>query len=113
MECAIYLGLSGKQRARGLMFVDDHGERQGMLCVYQRSQNISKWMKNTMLPLDMLFIRQDGTIARIEKETKPYALDSIVSGEPVLAILELNGGVADKYGIQPGARVISKYFAND
>lgn len=113
MEFTVFLALSGKQHARGLMFVDELGERQGMLFVYQRSQNISMWMKNTMLPLDMLFIRQDGTIARIEKETKPYALDSIVSGEPVLAILELNGGVADKYGIQPGDRVISKYFAND
>ncbi len=113
VEIAVFLALSGKQRARGLMFVDELGERQGMLFVYRQSSNISMWMKNTELSLDMLFIRRDGTIARIEKETRTYALDSIVSGEPVLAVLELNAGVADKYGIQPGDRVISRYFGND
>lgn len=113
VEIAVFLALSGKQQARGLMFVDELGERQGMLFVYRQSSNISMWMKNTVLSLDMLFIRRDGTIARIEKETRPFALDSIVSGEPVLAVLELNAGVADKYGIQPGDRVISRYFGND
>ena len=113
LEISVFLALSGKQQARGLMFVDELGERQGMLFVYQQPHNISMWMKNTLLSLDMLFIRRDGTIARIEKETEPYALDSIVSGEPVLAVLELNAGVADKYGIQPGDRVISRYFGSD
>ena len=95
------------------MFVKELGDLQGMLFVYQRSHNISMWMKNTVLPLDMLFIRPDGRIARIEKETVPFSLDSISSGEPVVAVLELNGGVAGKYGIQPGDKVISKYFGND
>ena len=113
LEFEAFLALSGKQQARGLMFVDELGERQGMLFVYQQSRNLSMWMKNTVLSLDMLFIRRDGTIARIEKTTRPYALDSIVSGEPVLAVLELNAGVADKYGIQRGDRVISRYFGND
>lgn len=113
VEIAVFLALSGKQQARGLMFVDELGERQGMLFVYRQSSNISMWMKNTVLSLDMLFIRRDGTIARIEKEARPFALDSIVSGEPVLAVLEINAGVADKYGIQPGDRVISRYFGND
>ena len=113
MEFTVFLALSGKQHARGLMFVDELGERQGMLFVYQRSQNISMWMKNTVLSLDMLFIRRDGTIARIEKATRPYALDRIVSGEPVLAVLELNAGITDKYGIEPGDLVISRYFGND
>lgn len=113
LEFAAFLALSGKQRARGLMFVDELGERQGMLFVYQQSSNLSMWMKNTVLSLDMLFIRRDGTIARIEKATRPYTLDSIVAGEPVLAVLELNAGVTDKYGIAPGDRVISRYFGND
>jgi len=113
VEIAVFLALSAKQQARGLMFVDELGERQGMLFVYQKSSNISMWMKNTVLSLDMLFIRRDGTIARVEKATRPYALDRIVSGEPVLAVLELNAGVAEKYGIQPGDRVISRYFGND
>ncbi|MCZ6715438.1 MAG: DUF192 domain-containing protein [Gammaproteobacteria bacterium] len=113
LEFAVFLALSGKQQARGLMFVDELGERQGMLFVYQQSHEISMWMKNTMLPLDMLFIRQDGTIAHVEKETRPYSLDRIVSGEPVLAVLELNAGTADEFGIQPGGHVISKYFGND
>ena len=113
LEFEAFLALSVKQQARGLMFVDELGERQGMLFVYQKSSNISMWMKNTVLSLDMLFIRRDGTIARVEKATRPYALDRIVSGEPVLAVLELNAGVAEKYGIQPGDRVISRYFGND
>ncbi|MCH7508223.1 MAG: DUF192 domain-containing protein [Proteobacteria bacterium] len=113
LEFEAFLALSGEQQARGLMFVDELGERQGMLFVYQQSRNLSMWMKNTVLSLDMLFIRRDGTIARVEKATRPYALDRIVSGEPVLAVLELNAGVADKYGIRPGDRVISSYFGND
>ncbi len=113
LQLEVFLALSGNQQARGLMFVEELGERQGMLFVYRESHNISMWMKNTLLPLDMLFIRRDGSIARIEKETKPYSLDSIVSGEPVLAVLELNGGVADKYGIQPGDQVISRYFGHE
>jgi len=113
VELEVFLALSRKQQARGLMFVEELGDRQGMLFVYRESHNISMWMKNTVLPLDMLFIRQDGSIARIEKETEPFSLDSIVAGEPVLAVLELQGGIAEKYGIQPGDRVISKYFAAD
>ena len=113
LEFTVFLALSGKQQARGLMFVDELGERQGMLFVYQRSNDISMWMKNTVLSLDMIFIRRDGSIARIEKETEPYSLDTIVSGEPVMAVLELNAGTAERYGFQPGDRVISKYFAND
>jgi len=113
LEVEVFLALSREQQTRGLMFVKELGDLQGMLFVYQRSHNISMWMKNTVLPLDMLFIRPDGRIARIEKETVPFSLDSISSGEPVVAVLELNGGVAGKYGIQPGDKVISKYFGND
>jgi len=113
LEVEVFLALSREQQTRGLMFVKELGNRQGMLFVYQQSHNISMWMKNTVLPLDILFIRKDGSIARIEKETEPFSLDSISSGEPVLAVLELNGGVADEYGIQPGDRVISRYFGND
>ena len=113
LEVEVFLALSREQQTRGLMFVKELGDRQGMLFVYQQSHNISMWMKNTVLPLDMLFIRPDGRIARIEKETVPFSLDSISSGEPVVAVLELNGGVAGKYGIQPGDKVICKYFGND
>ncbi|MCZ6560526.1 MAG: DUF192 domain-containing protein [Gammaproteobacteria bacterium] len=113
LEVEVFLALSREQQTRGLMFVKELGDRQGMLFVYQQSHNISMWMKNTVLPLDMLFIRPDGSIARIEKETVPFSLDSISSGEPVVAVLELNGGVTGKYGIQPGDKVISRYFGND
>jgi len=113
LEFEVFLALSRKQQSRGLMFIKKLDDNQGMFFVYQQSHNISMWMKNTVLSLDMLFIRRDGSIARIAKETEPFSLDSISSGEPTLAVLELNGGIADRYGIQPGDQVISDFLAND
>ena len=63
------------------------------------------WMQNTYLPLDMLFIRADGSIARIAADTEPLSTRTIPSGEPVLAVLELNAGTAARLGIKPGDRV--------
>jgi uncharacterized protein len=71
---------------------------------------VSMWMKNTYISLDMLFIRPDGTIARIAANTEPLSTRTVSSGEPVLSVLELNAGSAARLGIRPGDRVEHPLF---
>jgi uncharacterized membrane protein (UPF0127 family) len=97
-------------RAQGLMFRRSMPADQGMLFDFGRVEPISMWMQNTYLPLDMLFIRPDGTIARIAANTEPLSTRTIPSGEPVLAVLELNAGTAARLGIKPGDRVEHSIF---
>ena len=97
-------------RAQGLMFRRSMPADQGMLFDFGRVEPVSMWMQNTYLPLDMLFIRADGTIARIAPNTEPLSTRTIPSGEPVLSVLELNAGTAAKLGIKPGDRVEHPMF---
>jgi len=85
------------------MFIRSLGPDQGMIFPYSPPQNVAFWMKNTLIPLDMLFIRADGTIARIVT-AKPLDETSIPSGEPVVAVLEIRGGRAGELGIREGDR---------
>ena len=102
----IYLALDYEQQRRGLMFVRELPERTGMLFVYERSDYRSMWMKNTFIPLDIVFARSDGTIANIAKDTEPQSLKSISSSAPVRLVLELNAGVTDELGIDENSRLI-------
>ena len=95
----VYIAASFAQRRRGLMFVRDLPYMTGMLFVYDRDDYLSMWMKNTFIPLDILFIRSDGTIANIETDTEPQSLKSVAAIEPVRYVLELNAGVAESLGI--------------
>jgi uncharacterized membrane protein (UPF0127 family) len=97
-------------RAQGLMFRRSMPADRGMLFDFGRVEPVSMWMQNTYLPLDMLFIRPDGTIARIAANTEPLSTRTISSGEPVLAVLELNAGTAAKLGIKAGDRVEHSVF---
>jgi len=99
------------QRARGLMFKTRLPERQGMLFDFGRDQEIRMWMKNTLIPLDMIFIQSDGRIRRIEQNTKPGSLRPISSNGSVRAVLEMRAGTSKKYGIAPGDRVIHPLFS--
>lgn len=87
------------EQARGLMFRESLPEDGGMIFPMSPPRFASFWMKNTVIPLDMIFIRSDGTIARIAAETVPYSLEPVDSGEPVAAVLELAGGKAAALGI--------------
>jgi uncharacterized membrane protein (UPF0127 family) len=78
---------------------------RGMIFPMSPPREASFWMKNTLIPLDMLFVRSDGTIARIEPNAVPLNLQPVLSGEPVAAVLELAGGRAAQLGIQAGDRV--------
>ncbi len=97
-------------RAQGLMFRRSMPADRGMLFDFGKVQPISMWMQNTYIPLDMLFIRSDGTIARVAENAEPLSTRSIPSGEPVLAVLELNGGTARRLGIKAGDRVEHPLF---
>ena len=85
------------------MFRESMPADEGMIFPMEPPRPASFWMKNTILPLDMVFIRADGTIARVAERTVPYSLDTVDSGEPVAAVLELNGGAAAAAGMAPGA----------
>ena len=88
------------------MYRRDLAGDAGMLFIYERDKPISMWMKNTLIPLDMLFLARDGRIVRIAARAVPMSLQTISSGEEVAAVLELNGGTADRLGIAAGDRVI-------
>lgn len=100
----VYLALTPQQRAQGLMHVRAMGEYEGMLFPTAQPAVVSMWMKNTYIPLDMLFIGTDGRIARIAADTTPLSEATIGSGRPVSAVLELNGGFAARHGVTQGDR---------
>lgn len=103
----LWLAVTPAQQRRGLMYVQEVPEGWGMLFVYEREREISMWMKNTYVSLDMLFIRADGSVASIATDTEPKSLKSISSGEPVSRVLELRAGTAKRWGIKPGDRLLS------
>ncbi|MET3892103.1 uncharacterized membrane protein (UPF0127 family) [Bosea sp. OAE506] len=99
-----------EQRARGLMHRRYMPADRGMLFDFGRTEPVAMWMENTYIPLDMLFIRADGTIARIAENTEPLSQRTIPSGEPVLSVLEINGGVSRTLGLKAGDRVEHALF---
>jgi len=103
----LWLARTREQKRQGLMHVRDLPDGWGMLFVYGREQELSMWMKNTYVSLDMLFIRADGSIASIATDTQPLSLESIHSGEPVTRVLELKAGSVKRWGVKPGDRLLS------
>ncbi len=102
----VFLAETFEQKRQGLMHVRNLAPNTGMLFLYNDNAEHSMWMKNTYIPLDILFIREDGSVARIAKNTEPLSLESVASGEPVSFVLELNAGVADALGIDEDSRMI-------
>jgi len=99
-------------RERGLMFRQRLPEGHGMLFDFGAPRPVAMWMKNTYIPLDMLFIRADGSIAYIAENTVPKSLDTIGITEPVLAVLELPAGTVKKKDIRAGDVVYHRLFSN-
>ena len=102
---AVELAVTDEERAKGLMFRKEVPEGYGMLFDFKQEQPVSMWMKNTFVSLDMIFIKNDGRIARIADSTKVQSEDIIPSGQPVRAVLEVVAGTVKKYGIAPGDKV--------
>jgi uncharacterized membrane protein (UPF0127 family) len=101
---------SEQQKALGLMYRTSLADDAGMLFPYDRPQELTMWMKNTYIPLDMVFIRADGIVHRIEARTEPFSERTISSNGPVTAVLELAGGAAARIGLEPGDRVVYSHF---
>jgi uncharacterized membrane protein (UPF0127 family) len=94
-----------QERNLGLMFRRSLGDDEGMIFLYKEEQIITMWMKNTYLPLDMIFVRKDGIIHRIERDTEPFSESVISSGAEVLAVIEMKAGSAGRLGLKPGDKV--------
>lgn len=101
---------TNESREKGLMCRKTMAADRGMLFDFKKVDNVAFWMKNTILPLDMLFIAADGRIVSIAKNAVPFDETPIPSGAPVLGVLEIGGGVADKDGIEPGDKVSARIF---
>lgn len=110
VKFTVELATNDDSRRQGLMFRKELAPDAGMLFEFDKDAFHSFWMKNTVLPLDLLFIRADGTISTISENAIPYSEESIISSEPVRAVLEINGGRARALGIEPGGKVHAKFF---
>lgn len=110
----VYLAIDREQTRRGLMFVRSMPVMTGMLFVYDHDDHHAMWMKNTLIPLDMVFARSDGTISSVIRDTEPQSLRSLSAIEPVRYVLELNAGVTERYAIDVGGRLLwEPMLAND
>ncbi len=107
---AVEIADNDADRAKGLMYRKELPEGRGMLFVFQREQEVSFWMQNTYISLDMVFIRGDGRILRVVENTEPLSTRLIPSGGPVRGVLEVIAGTARKLGIKPGDRVAHPIF---
>jgi len=96
------LALSEQEQAYGLMFVRDLAKDRAMIFPYPSPREVAFWMKNTLIPLDMLFIRSNGTIGHIVADARPMDMTPISSQMPVIAVVEIAGGVAKQDGLSVG-----------
>lgn len=90
------------EQAQGLMFRTGLADNAGMIFPFREPRVASFWMKNTVIPLDIIFVRSNGTIESITQNAVPYSTDPLQAGEPVTAVLELRGGLTAELGIRPG-----------
>jgi uncharacterized protein len=102
---AVELADDGAERAQGLMFRESLNPGSGMLFVYETPRRVSFWMKNTLIPLDIIFADATGTVTRVHANAVPGDLTPIDGGEGVMFVLEINGGLAARLGIAPGTEL--------
>ena len=106
----VEMAKTDKERETGLMYRTELADGRGMLFDFSPEQQVSMWMKNTILSLDMIFISANGRILRIAENTEPQSLKIISSGGPAKGVLEVVAGTARKYGIAPGDQVVHPLF---
>src|SRR3984885_3781194 len=107
---SVEMATTEEEKTTGLMYRRELADGKGMLFDFSPAQEVSMWMKNTFIPLDMIFIRADGRILRIAENTEPMSTRIIASGGLAKAVLEVIAGTAQKYGIAPGDRVAHPLF---
>jgi uncharacterized protein len=108
----VELATSPPQLEQGLMFRRTLAPDAGMLFDFKTPSPVSMWMKNTFIPLDMVFIDAGGRVINIAERTVPQSLDPVAAAGPARAVLEVNGGTASRLGIKPGDRVLFPIFGN-
>lgn len=109
---SVEMATTDEEKQTGLMYRKELADGKGMLFDFNPEQEVSMWMKNTFVSLDMIFIRADGRILRIAENTEPLSTRIISSGGPARAVLEVVAGTAQKYGIRPGDRVGHPLFGS-
>lgn len=109
---SVEMATTAEEKETGLMYRKELADGKGMLFDFNPEQEISMWMKNTYVSLDMIFIRADGRILRIAENTEPLSTKIISSRGPARAVLEVVAGTAQKYGIRPGDRVGHPLFGS-
>jgi len=107
---SVEIATTEEEKTTGLMYRRELADGKGMLFDFSPEQEVSMWMKNTYIPLDMIFIRADGRILRIAENTEPMSTKIIPSNGLVKGVLEVPAGTAQKYGIQAGDRVAHPLF---
>jgi uncharacterized membrane protein (UPF0127 family) len=107
---SVEIATTEEEKTTGLMYRKELADGKGMLFDFSPEQEVSMWMKNTYISLDMIFIRADGRILRIAQNTEPLSTKIIPSGGLAKGVLEVIAGTAQKYGIQPGDRVAHPLF---
>ena len=109
---SVEMATTDEEKQTGLMYRKELADGKGMLFDFNPEQEVSMWMKNTYVSLDMIFIRADGRILRIAENTEPLSTRIISSKGPARAVLEVVAGTAQKYGIRPGDRVGHPLFGS-
>lgn len=109
-EFTIELALTDAQMEQGLMFRPSMPADHGMLFDFKAPSKVTMWMKNTLIPLDMLFLDSSGKVIDFHENAVPHSLDVIASKVPARYTIELNGGTVARLGIKPGDQVTSPYF---
>jgi uncharacterized membrane protein (UPF0127 family) len=109
---SVEIATTEQEKQTGLMYRKELADGKGMLFDFNPEQEVSMWMKNTYVSLDMIFIRADGRILRIAENTEPMSTKIISSQGPARAVLEVVAGTAQKYGIRPGDRVGHPLFGS-
>lgn len=110
IEFHVEVAETPEQRRQGLMYRKHLAPMSGMLFDYKSPKNVSFWMENTWIPLDIIFIDQYGRIIKIHRNAVPLSRDYINSDDKVLAVLEVNAGVTDQYSINTGDRIRHEIF---
>ena len=109
----VELALTAQEQARGLMFRERMPRLAGMLFVYPQERDVAFWMRNTLIPLDMIFVDASGRVVRVHENAVPLDETPIAAGAPTLAVLEVNGGLARSLGLKPGDELRSPAMPQD
>ncbi|WP_164659289.1 DUF192 domain-containing protein [Tropicibacter sp. Alg240-R139] len=112
IQFSIELAQTPKERSSGLMFRDHLAARAGMLFVFERPQRVAFWMKNTLIPLDMIFVDRTGVVSHVHHGAVPGDETPIPGGDQVYSVLEINAGLAKRYGISKGTVLRHKVFSD-